>query len=109
MARRCPYRVVLGVVQRRGTVGQSPPSLIPLTDLLDVTVDPRRPDRGAQRMPRMRNPPRWVPAAPNDPLCRSTPHPGRHRPAPSAPPSHPGRRSHAEARASPATAPAGWG
>jgi len=82
-------------------------ALIPLTDLLDAPFDPRRLDRGAQRMPRMRNPPRWVPAAPNDPLCRFTPpHPGRHRLTPRCPPSHRWRRSHAEARAIPATAPA---
>ena len=85
-----------------GTVRQSLRSPDPPTDLLDAPFDPRRLDRGAQCMPRVRNPPRWVPAAPNDPLCRFTP------PHPSSPPSHPWRRSHAEAQAGrPRLAPPG--
>jgi hypothetical protein len=88
-----PARRVPAPRTAAGRVRQSPRSPDPPTDLLDAPFDPRRPDRGAQRMPRMRDPPRLVPAAPNDPLCRFTP------PHPSSPPSHPWRRSHAEAQA----------
>jgi len=49
----------------------------PPMDLLNVTFDPRRPDRGTKCMPHMLNVSRFVSAAPNDTLCRSTaPHPG---------------------------------
>ena len=57
----------------------------PPMDLLNVTFDPRRPDRGTKCMPHMLNVSRFVSAAPNDTLCRSTaPHPGA-TPSPPAP------------------------